>query len=81
MFRLVVCWNHVDGMVVWWVSQYKSLDNSLHMAFTLCRRCCGEFAANVYALKADLFVLDMSAGLFHGGLIGGNSVSGVLRNL
>ena len=48
MFRSVVCWNHVDGVAVWWVSSYESLDNSLHMAFTPCRRCCGELVRQLY---------------------------------
>ena len=79
--RLVVCWNHVDGMAVWWVSPSESLDNSFHMAFALCRRCCGEFVASVPALKASLFVLDESAGSFHGGLVGaGNCMSGIPRS-
>ena len=34
----------------------------------------------MYALKANLFVLDRSAGLFHGGLVGANCVSGIPRN-
>ena len=80
MFRLVVCWNHVDGVAVWWVSPHESLDSSLHMVFTPCRRCCGDFVANVHALKANSFVLDKSAGLFHGGLVGGNCVSDIPRN-
>ena len=33
LLRLVVCWNHIDGVAVWWVSPYEPLDNSLHMAF------------------------------------------------
>ena len=57
------------------VSTYESLDNSLHMTCTPCRRFCGKFVANVYdALKANWFVLDRSAGLSHGGLVGGNCV-------
>ena len=32
MFRLVVCWNHVDDVAVWWVSP-ESLDNSLHIRY------------------------------------------------
>ena len=47
---------------------------------TQCPRCCGEFVANVYALKVNSFVLDRSAGLFHGGLVGGNCVSSIPRN-
>ena len=74
MLRLVVCWNHIDGVAVWWVSPYESLENSLHLALTRCRRCCGEFVANVYALQANSFVLDGLAGLFDGGfLFVGNS--------
>ena len=79
----MVCWNHIDGVMVWWVSPYESLGDSLRMALTPCRRCCGEFVArqNMYALEANLFVLDRSAGLFHGGLVGGNCVSSIPRNL
>ena len=83
MLRLVVCWNHIDGVAVWWVSPYEeSLDNSLHMALTpaLCRRCCGEFVADMYVLKENPFVLDRLAGLFPRGLVGGNCVSDILRN-
>ena len=81
---VVVCWNHIDGDVaVWWVSPYYEplLDNSLHMALTpACRRWCSEFVANVYALKANSFVLlDRPAGLFHGGLVGGHSKESVGR--
>ena len=80
MFRLVVCWNHIDG--TWRCGGY------LHMnRLTILSIChlhhvegagCGEFVANVYALKANSFVLlDRSAGfLFHGGLVGGNCASG-----
>ena len=71
MLRLVLYWIHIDGVAVWWVSSYEPLDNSLH---TPCRRCCGKFVTNVYALKANLFALDRSAGFFHGGLVGGNIV-------
>ncbi len=28
MFRLTVCWNQVDGVVVWCVSPYVSVDSS-----------------------------------------------------
>lgn len=47
MFRLTVCWNQVDGVVVWCVSPYVSVDSSRQKALTPCSRCCGEFAANV----------------------------------
>ena len=59
----------------------ESLDSSLHiMVFAPCGGCCGDFVANVHALKANLFVLDKSAGLFRGGLVSGNCVSGIPRN-
>ena len=65
MWRLVVCWNHIDGVVVWWVSPYMSLHSSPHMVLTPSRRWCSEFVANVHALKkANSFVLDRAAGLF-----------------
>ena len=80
MLRLTVCWNHIDGVAVWCVSPYVSVDSSLHMALTPCSRCCGECEANVYAWYANSFVLDRSEGLFHGGLVGGNCVSGIPRN-
>ena len=51
MWRLVVCWNHIDGVVVWWVSPYMSLHSSPHMVLTPSRRWCSEFVANVHALK------------------------------
>ena len=77
--RLVVCWNHVGGVAVWWVSPRESLDSSLHMALAPRRRR-GDFVASARALKASSFVLS-SAGLFHaGGLVGGNCVSGTPRN-
>ena len=65
------------------MSPYEPLDNSsLHMAFKPCRRCCAEqFVANVYGLQANSLVLERLAGLFHGGLVGGNCESGILRNL
>ena len=55
MLRLAaVCWNHIDGVAVWWswcVSPYYvSVDNSLDnmaLCLTPCRSCCGEFVANV----------------------------------
>ena len=50
------------------------------MALTPCRRCCGDVFANVYALKANSFVLEISFGVFHGGFVGGNGVSGIPRN-
>ena len=31
MLKLVVCCNHIAGVVVRWVSPYMSLDSSLHM--------------------------------------------------
>ena len=34
MLRLVVCWNLIDGVAVWWLSPYESLDSSLHMVLT-----------------------------------------------
>ena len=79
VFRLVDCWNqHIAGVVVvWWVSPYEPLDN---MVFTPCRRCCDEIVANVYALKENSFVLDRLAGLFYGGLVGGNCASSIPRN-
>jgi hypothetical protein len=76
----VVCWNQVDGVVVWCVSPYVSVDISLQMALTPCSRCCGELDANVYALYANSFVRDRSAVLFQGGFVGGNIVSGIPRN-
>ena len=73
ILRLVVCWNHIDGVAVWWVSPHELLESSLHTALTLCRRCCGKFVANVYVLKAIFFVFDrLMAGLFHGDLVGSN---------
>ena len=47
MLRLTVCWNHSDGVAVWYVSPYVSVDSSRHMELTPCSRCCGELAANV----------------------------------
>ena len=63
------------------MSPYEPLNISVHiLALTPCIRCCGEFVANIYALKANSFVLDRSAGLFHGGLVGGNGMSGIPKN-
>ena len=70
VLRLLLCWNYIDdGVVVWWVSSYMSLDSCFHMVLTPCRKCCGEVAANGYALKVHSFVLDKSATLFYGGLL------------
>ena len=80
MLRLIICCNDIDGVAVWWMSPYESLDNSLHLELTQCRRCRGESVPNVYALKASLFVLDRSASLFHGDLVGGNCASGIARD-
>ena len=51
MLRLTVCWNQMDGGVVWWVSPYVSVDISHQMALTPCRRrCAGDVVAKVKAL-------------------------------
>ena len=52
MLRLIVCWNHIDGVAVWLVgvSICVALYFSLYGVEIPCRRCCGEFfVANVYA--------------------------------
>jgi hypothetical protein len=65
---------HIEGVEVWYVSPYVSDVSCFQMALTPCSRCCGEFAANVYALYANSFVVERSDVLFQGGLLGGNSI-------
>jgi hypothetical protein len=43
MLRLNVCWNHIEGVEVWYVSPYVSDVSCLQMAFTPCSSRCGEF--------------------------------------
>ena len=52
VLSLMVCWNHVDGVAARWVSPCELLESCRHIALTPCRRC-GEFVANVRALKAS----------------------------
>ena len=80
MLRLRVCWNHMDGVAVWYVSPYVSVDISFQMALTLCSNHCGEAAANLNALYAYSLVVEMSDVFSQGGLLGGNMVSGSPRN-
>ena len=46
ILSLVVCWNHIDGVVVWSVSPYVLSYSSLRMALTQCTSicCAGEGA-------------------------------------
>ena len=80
MLRLTVCWNHIDGVLVWYESPYVSSESSLQMAFTPWSRCWGDALANVYALYANSLVLDRSVVFFQGGLVGGKCVFGIPRN-
>ena len=66
--------------VCWCVSPYVSANISLHIALIPCSRCCCEFVTSVYALYANSFVRERSVGLFRGGLVDRDCVSGIPRN-
>jgi hypothetical protein len=54
-----VCRNQIEGVAVRYVSPYRyvSLDSSCHIALTLCKRFCGEYASNTKALNENLVVV------------------------